>query len=140
MDQGYEDVLAIIEISFDLLAESLVLRHVEAIEWLVALEVQEGNRVAGYGGIAVTNLKVTALDERYERIVGGWAQLLQLLLGEDVNGHKVALGVSVLSGLGGGNVNNLARASLDNNVASLTDLSGLHWVGCRGASIPVSLD
>jgi hypothetical protein len=40
-------------------------------------------------------------------VVGGGGHLLVLLAGEDVNAHKVALGVAVLAGLGGGHIHDL---------------------------------
>jgi hypothetical protein len=43
-------------------------------------------------------------------VVGGGGQILVLLASEDVNAHEVALGVSVLAGLGGGHVRDLGRA------------------------------
>ena len=138
--EGDEHVFAIIEIRLDLFAQLNIWRHVVAIKWLEGLKVQEGDRFARDSFFAVTDLVVIALDEWNHGVVGSWAQLLQLLAGEDINGHKVTLGVAVLSGLGGGNVNNLARAALDNNVTSLADLSCLEWVGGGGASISLSVN
>lgn len=51
--------------------------------------------------------------------MGGRAQLLELLSGEDVDGDQVDLGVSVLSGLGGGHVDDLARTSLNHDVSAI---------------------
>jgi hypothetical protein len=44
-------------------------------------------------------------------VVGRRDELLHLLAGEDVGGDEVALGVTVLAGLGGGDVNYLRRES-----------------------------
>lgn len=65
--------------------------------------------------------------------MSGRAQLFELLAGEDIDGDQVDLGVTVLAGLGGGHVDNLARTVLDNNVAVLPQRRTLHRVG-RGST------
>ena len=45
-----------------------------------------------------------------------------------VSGDKVDLGVTVLSGLGGGHVNDLARSALDDDVSVLSERRTLHAV------------
>ena len=67
--------------------------------------------------------------------MGRWAQLLKLLLGEDINGDQVDLGVSVLAGLGGRHVDDLAWAVLDADEAVLSQGRTLHWVGGGRAGI-----
>jgi hypothetical protein len=42
-----------------------------------------------------------------------------LLVGEDINGNKMDLGVTVLTSLGGGHVDDLAGTALDDDVAVL---------------------
>lgn len=54
--------------------------------------------------------------------MGGWAKFFELLASEDVDGNKMDLGVTVLAGLGGGHVDNLAWAVLDHNEAVLAEL------------------
>lgn len=61
--------------------------------------------------------------------MGGRAKLLELLAGEDVDGDKVDLGVTVLASLGGGHVDDLARAALDADMAVLTQSGTLHREG-----------
>lgn len=68
-------------------------------------------------------------------VVSGWGQIFHLLSGEDVDGSQVDLGVTVLSSLGGGHVNDLARAALDDNVTVLPQSRALHGEGGGGASI-----
>jgi len=68
-------------------------------------------------------------------VVGGGGQILELLAGEDIDGDNVDLGVTVLAGLGGGHVNNLAGTALDNDVTVLAQSRALHGVGGRGAGI-----
>lgn len=67
--------------------------------------------------------------------MGGRGQVLELLAGEDVDGDQVDLGVTVLAGLGGGHVDDLARAVLDDDVTVLPQSGTLHRVGGRGTGI-----
>jgi len=67
--------------------------------------------------------------------VGGWREIFHLLAGEDVDGDHVDLGVTVLAGLGGGHLDNLAWAALDNNVTVLSQGRALHWEGHRGTGV-----
>ena len=46
-------------------------------------------------------------------VMGGGAEFFELLAGEDIDGDKMDLGVTVLASLGGGHVDNLARAVLN---------------------------
>lgn len=68
-------------------------------------------------------------------VVGGWGKILQLLLGEDVFGDEMNLGVSMLSRLGGRHVDDLARTVLDENVSTLPQGRALHGVGQRRTRI-----
>jgi len=68
-------------------------------------------------------------------VVGRWAKVFKLLAGEDVNGDKMNLGVTVLAGLRGGHVDNLARAVLDADEAVLPQGRALHGVSGRSAGI-----
>ena len=56
-------------------------------------------------------------------------EILQLLVGEDVQRREVTLGVPVLSRLGGRNVDDLARAPLDDDESVLTNVTSLHREG-----------
>lgn len=62
-------------------------------------------------------------------VVGGGRNVFKLLAGEDVDGDKVDLGVTVLTSLGSGHVNDLARPALDNNVTVLPESGTLHREG-----------
>lgn len=72
---------------------------------------------------------------RNVHVVGGRGEILQLLLGEDVDRDQMDLGVTVLSGLGGGHLDNLARAVLDTHKPVLPQGGTLLRVGGRGTSI-----
>lgn len=68
-------------------------------------------------------------------VVGGGGEIFELLAGEDVDGDHVDLGVTVLASLGGGHVDNLARAALDDDVTVLPQGRALHGEGGGSASI-----
>lgn len=51
--------------------------------------------------------------------MGGGGQVLILLAGEDTDGNEVALSVTVLAGLGGGHVHDLARVISEKNGDSI---------------------
>jgi len=68
-------------------------------------------------------------------VVSGRAKFFELLASEDVNSNQMDLGVTVLSSLGGGHVNDLAGAVLDHNEAVLSQGGTLHREGGRGARI-----
>lgn len=67
--------------------------------------------------------------------MGGGRQILELLLGEDVLSNQVNLGVTVLAGLGGRHVDDLAGAALDDDVTTLAKGRALHGVGGGSAGI-----
>merc|ERR1712112_174430 len=69
--------------------------------------------------IALRNLEVVP-------VVGGWADILKLLACEDVKGHHVDFGVTVLAGLGSRHLNNLAGAALDHDETVLPEGRALH--------------
>ena len=80
-------------------------------------------------------LVLLAADVGDVHVVGGRAQLLELLASEDVNGDQVDFGVSVLAGLRGGHVDDLARAVLDADEAVLPQGRALQRVGERSTGI-----
>jgi hypothetical protein len=67
--------------------------------------------------------------------VGGWGQIFQFLASEDIKSNQMDLGVTVLAGLGGGHIDNLARAAFDDNEAVLSQGGTLHRVGGRGTGV-----
>ena len=68
-------------------------------------------------------------------VVGGGAEFFEFLASEDVDSDEMDLSVTVLSSLGGGHVDDLARTVLDDNEAVLSQGRTLDGVGGRGASI-----
>lgn len=75
------------------------------------------------------------MDNGDVHVVGGGRQIFELLASEDINGNDVDLGVTVLSGLGGGHLNDLAWATIDDNVTVLPQGRTLHGEGRRGTGI-----
>jgi len=67
--------------------------------------------------------------------MGRWAQLFKLLAGEDIDGNQMDLGVTVLSSLRGGHIDDLARTALNNDETVLSQGRALHWESGRGAGI-----
>jgi hypothetical protein len=80
-------------------------------------------------------LVLLAADVRDVHVVGGRAKIFELLGSEDVNGNQMDLGVTVLSSLGGGHLDDLAGTVLDDNKAVLPQGRTLHGVGLRGTGI-----
>ncbi len=76
-----------------------------------------------------------ALNVRDVHVVGGGAEIFEFLAGEDVDGDEMDLGVTVLAGLGGGHVDDLAGTALDDDKSVLSQGGTLHRIGGRGASI-----
>ena len=68
-------------------------------------------------------------------VVGGWAEFFELLAGEDIDGNKMDLCVSVLASLGGRHVDDLAGAVLDADESVLSQGRALHGKGGRRAGI-----
>ena len=66
--------------------------------------------------VNVGELVFSTADVRDVHVVGGRAEFFQLLRGKDVNGDQVDLGVAVLAGLRGAHLDDLARATLNNDV------------------------
>lgn len=83
----------------------------------------------------VQKLVLAASNVGDVHVVGGRAQLLKLLGGEDVNGDQVDLGVTVLASLGGRHVDDLAGTALDDDEAVLAESRALDGVGGRSTGI-----
>lgn len=63
------------------------------------------------------------------------AEILKLLAGEDIEGDKVDLGVTVLACLGSRHVDDLARATLNDDVTVLAQGRALHREGRGRAGV-----
>lgn len=80
-------------------------------------------------------LELTTSDVGDIHVVGRGRKIFVLLAGEDVEGDKMDLSVTVLAGLGGGHVDNLAGAALDHDETVLAQGRALHGKGERGAGV-----
>lgn len=67
--------------------------------------------------------------------MGGRAKLFKLLTGEDIDGNKMDLCVTMLASLGGRHIDDLAGTVLDHDEAVLPQGRALHGEGGRGAGI-----
>lgn len=65
----------------------------------------------------------------------GWAEILQLLASENIDGNEMDFGVTVLAGLRSTHFNNFARAVLDDDETVLPQRRALHGKGSGSASI-----
>jgi len=101
-------------------------RQVEIVLGLTVVE-QDGHR----SGVTVDiqKLELGTLDVRHIHVVRGRAQVLVLLVGENVDTNNVALGVTVLSRLGHRDFDDLAGVSLEHAVSVLTEGTSLGGVG-----------
>jgi len=70
--------------------------------------------------VDVDKLVFVTPDMRDIHIVSGGTDIFQLLVGEDVDGNEMDLCVTVLSGLGGGHVDDFAGTAFDNDVTAFT--------------------
>ncbi|EEQ41625.1 eukaryotic translation initiation factor 5A [Clavispora lusitaniae ATCC 42720] len=124
-----DQVLALVKVGLDLVTQLTV--------W--DLDVVLGVTVVGHQRQeTVVNVQQLVLGSGHVwnlHVVGGWRQVFQLLTSENVGGNQVDLGVTVLTSLGGGHVDNLTWSTLDDNVTVLSQSRTLHWEGQSGTGI-----
>ena len=80
-------------------------------------------------------LVFAAGDVRDLHVVGGRRQIFEFLSGEDVDGSKMDLGVTVFASLGGGHFDDLAGTAFDDDETVLPQGGTLHGISSRSASI-----
>lgn len=115
--------------------KEVIVGDVELESKRVSLRAQERRSGVGLRARTTYELVLLAADLRDVHVVGGGGEILKLLSGEDIDGDKVDLGVTVLASLGGGHVDDLAGTALNHDVTVLTQSGTLHGVGGRSASI-----
>ena len=64
----------------------------------------------------MTHLEVPTLDVWHLHVVCGWTDIFEFLASENVKGNHVDFGMTVLAGLGGGHLDNLAGTALQKKV------------------------
>lgn len=102
-NDGDEQVLSGLELGLDILSDLGV------GEGNIVLSVSLGGHEVEESIVDVDELVLLTEDVGNLHVVGGGGELLKLLVGEDVGSDQVDLGVTVLSGLGGGHVDDLAK-------------------------------
>lgn len=68
-------------------------------------------------------------------VVSGGAKIFKFLAVEDIDGHQMNFGVTMLARLGGGHLDNLTRATLDDDESVLPQSRALHGESLGGVSI-----
>ena len=81
------------------------------------------------GAVNHYELVFLALDIRDVHVVGGGAEIFELLASEDVYGNEMDLGVAMLAGFGRTHFDDLAGAALDDDESVLAKRRALHRVG-----------
>jgi len=134
---GDQDRVTVVEGGDDLLGSLLVvtvgpLGQVQVVLGVTVLQ-QDGDGTSLF--IAIDQLVLGTSDVRDLHVVGRRGHILDLLVSEDIDTGDGALGVTVLTGLGGGDLDQLARETLQHSVATLTKGTGLLRVGEGGTGI-----
>jgi len=126
-DDGNQEILASFEVLLDFGAHftgrdlDVILRGA-----IRAHEIKEAV-------INVDELVFNTLDVGDVHVVSGRTDIFQFLVGEDVSSDEMNLRVTMLSSLGRGHINDLARPALDHDVATLAESAALHRKGERGS-------
>lgn len=108
----------------------------ETVVSYIELQVlSAGFQEVGHHPWQTHKLVLSTADVGDVHVVSGRAQFFELLVGEDVDGNQVDLGVTVLAGLGGGHLDNLAGTVLDDDETVLPQSRALHGVGQGGTGI-----
>lgn len=134
---GDHQVLAVVELIDDFLAQ--LLTTAGGIGWQVQVVLgvttlgQHGNGASVV--IDIQQLKLNTGDVWDLHVVGRWAHIFVLLVGEDIDSGDTGLGVTVLSGLGDGNIGDLARESLQQTMSTFPQGTSLHREGVGATGI-----
>lgn len=134
---GDQDGVTLLEGGDDLLGDLVVvtvglLGQVQIVLGITVLQQDgDGTRIR----IQIDQLVLSTSDVRDLHVVGSRGHILDLLVSEDIDTGDGGLGVTVLSGLGGGDLDELAREALQHAVTTLTEGTSLHRVGEGGTGI-----
>lgn len=80
-------------------------------------------------------LELAAADVGNVHVVGRGGEFFVLLASEDLNSNEMDLGMTVLAGLGGRHIDDLAGLALDDDVAALAEGRALHGERQRRAGV-----
>lgn len=133
LGNGHVDVLSFVKrlanVNAELRVGGVLVGGHEVLAVLSSVLVQEGGE-AILGDIS--QQVHVGTDDGGLHVVGRGGNLFVLLASEDVNSSNVGLGVSVLAGLRGGHLDNLAREALQQNDLALLDLTSADRLGLGG--------
>jgi len=115
---------------FDLIAD-LTIRDFDVIFGRAIISHQREKSIFG----DIEELILLTNDIGHVHVVGGWAEIFELLASENIDSDQVNFGVTVFAGFGGAHLNDLARTALDDDKAVLTEGRALHRIGSGGARI-----
>lgn len=119
LDDGDEEVLAVIKFFFDLGVEGPGGVRVVAVQVFadLALVVHQVNETVVND---VDNVVLGSGDVGDFHVMGGWRHIFVFLAIEDVNSGKIDLSVTVLTSLRGGHINNFAGFALEHSITVLS--------------------
>lgn len=129
MEDGEKEVLALVEVLLSLLVDVVSLKVKREVRAGFVLLVHESDETFL---INVNELVILAGDNRGRHVVRRRGDILILPTSEDVDTNNIGLGVTVLAGLGGGILNNLAREALDDDMGTLLQST---WARRRGGQM-----
>ena len=110
LNKTYENLLAVSNGASDFFSK-IAIRNFEVLTHVTTV-VHQGEIIV----VNVAKLVVLSGHIGHVHVVGGGANIFVFLSCENVEGDHVDFGVTVLTGLGGGHLHNLARAALKNTI------------------------
>lgn len=113
---SHQQILAFVKVSLHLLVDLVGVHVEEQVRAGVVLVIHDGDKALL---IDIDELEILAGHNRGRHVVRRRRNILELLSGEDVNGHDIGLGVTVLACLRRRIVDDLAGKTLDHDVRAL---------------------
>jgi hypothetical protein len=129
-DNGDKQFLVCFEVFGDLVAE-FSFRSLHIVLNITALIHQAQETVVS----DIDQLVFITANVGNIHVMSRGGNIFQLLSGENVNGDKVNLSMTVLASLGGGHFDDFARASLNYDVSIFPESGALHREGGGGPSV-----
>jgi len=120
---GAQEILSVAVFPGDLFSD-ISLRNLQVVTGVASIVHQRQEAV-----LNIKQLEVPTLDVWHLHVVCGWTDIFEFLAGENVKGNHVDFGVTVLAGLGGGHLDNLAGTALDHDESVLPECRALHGEG-----------
>jgi len=120
---GAQEILSVTVFPGDFFSD-FSLRNLQVVTGVASIVHQRQEAV-----LNIKQLEVPTLDVWHFHVVCGWTDVFEFLAGENVEGDHVDFGVTVLAGLGGGHLDNLAGTALDHDESVLPECRALHGEG-----------